>query len=259
MKKYGLIGYPLAHSFSEKFFTEKFANEGLEDCTYEAFPLPHLSDFPELLKANPDLRGLNVTVPHKIGVIYYLDKLDPAAKAIDAVNCIKIVNQHPIEAFFAGELSSLQVKLEGYNTDAYGFEESLKPLLKKHHQKALVLGTGGASRAVIYVLNKLGISYQVVSRRAIKKQISYSKLNADIIKERTLIINTTPLGTYPDVASAPDIPYEFITSKHLLYDLVYNPEETEFLRRGREKGATTKNGLEMLYLQAEKSWEIWNT
>jgi len=258
MRKFGLIGYPLTHSFSKKYFTEKFAKEGFEDCEYEAFPLQSLSDLPDLIKANPDLCGLNVTVPHKIGIIYYLDKLDPAAKAIDAVNCIKIVNQHPVEAFFSGELSSLQVRLEGYNTDAYGFETSLKPLLKKHHTKALILGAGGAARAVAYVLNKLGIAYKHVSRRAIKKQLSYQQVTEDLIRDTLLIVNTTPLGTFPQVDTCPEIPYELLGSKHLLYDLVYNPVETEFLRRGKMQGATVKNGLEMLHLQAEKSWEIWN-
>jgi len=259
MKKYGLIGYPLTHSFSKKFFTEKFLNNGLDDHQYELYPLPNLSDLPELIKSIPDLCGLNVTVPHKIGVMYYLDKIDPAAKQIDAVNCIKIVNHQPVEAFFSGELSSLSVRLEGFNTDAYAFEESLKPLLKKHHQKALVLGTGGASRAVAYVLEKLGIAYHLVSRRNIRKQLSYKKLTADIMNEHLLIINTTPLGTAPNIEECPDIPYESLTSKHLLYDLVYNPPETEFLKRGKAKGAVIKNGLEMLHMQAEKSWEIWNS
>ena len=259
MKKFGLIGYPLAHSFSQKYFTEKFEKEGFEDCEYEIFPMQSLSELPELIKTHPDLCGLNVTVPHKIGVIYYLDKLDPAAKAIDAVNCIKIVNQHPVEAFFSGELSTLQVRLEGYNTDAYGFETSLKPLLKKHHSKALILGAGGAARAVAYVLHKLGISFKHVSRRSIKKQLSYEQLNGDMIKDCTLIINTTPVGTFPHIDECPDISYEHLTPKHLLYDLVYNPVETEFLRRGKQHGAAVKNGLEMLHLQAEKSWEIWNS
>ena len=259
MKKYGLIGFPLAHSFSKQYFTEKFKKEGMEDYVYEAFPLPNISELPDLIKANPDLCGLNVTVPHKIGVLYYMDKIDAAAKAIDAVNCIKIVNSHPVEAFFSGELSSMQMRLEGYNTDAYGFEMSLKPLLHKQHPKALVLGAGGAARAVDYVLNKLGISYVNVSRRAIKKQLSYEQITPEIIKERLLIINTTPVGTFPDITKAPDIPYQYLTSKHLLYDLVYNPVETEFLKRGREHGAVTKNGLEMLHIQAEKAWEIWNS
>ncbi|MBC7745189.1 MAG: shikimate dehydrogenase [Flavobacterium sp.] len=259
MKKFGLIGYPITHSFSKKYFTEKFEKQGFEDCEYEAFPLQNLSDLPELIKANPDLVGLNVTVPHKIGVIYFLDKLDPAAKEIDAVNCIKIVNQHPVEAFFSGELSSLQVRLEGYNTDAYGFEMSLKPLLHKHHHKALILGAGGAARAVAYVLHKLGITYTHVSRRSIKKQLSYKQLSKDIIRDNLLIINATPVGTYPHIEAFPDIPYEFLTSKHLLYDLVYNPAETVFLNRGKEYGAEVKNGLEMLHLQAEKAWDIWNS
>lgn len=259
MKKYGLIGFPLSHSFSEKYFTEKFKNEGLTDCAYQTFPLPNLSDLDELLKSNPDLCGLNVTVPHKIGVMFYLKEVDPIAREIDAVNCIKIVKSRPVESFFTGDFSQLQVRLEGYNTDAYGFEESLKPLLKKHHQKALILGHGGASRAVAYVLKKLDISFRFVSRKAVSKHFTYTQLDEDIMHERLLIINTTPVGTYPEVHEAPQIPYEFLTDKHLLYDVIYNPEETEFLRRGREKGAAIKNGLEMLHLQAEKSWEIWNS
>ena len=259
MKKYGLIGYPLTHSFSKKYFTEKFEREGLDNYEYELYPLPNLSDLPELINSIPDLCGLNVTVPHKIGVMFYLDKVGPAAKEIDAVNCIKIVNHQPVEAFFSGELSSMQVRLEGYNTDAYAFEESLKPLLKKHHSKALILGTGGASRAVAYVLKNLGISFKKVSRRAAGKQLSYKKLDAEILKEYTLIINTSPVGTSPNIAECPEIPYEFLTPKHLLYDLVYNPVETEFLKRGKARGAAIKNGLEMLHLQAEKSWEIWNS
>jgi shikimate dehydrogenase len=259
MKKYGLIGYPLTHSFSKKYFSDKFSKEGYEDREYELYPLQNLSDLPELINDTHDLCGLNVTVPHKIGVMFYLDKIDPAAREIDAVNCIKIVNHQPVEAFFSGELSSMKVRLEGYNTDAFAFEESLKPLLKKYHQKALILGNGGAARAVAYVLNKLDISYKLVSRRAIGKQLKYKQLTADVMKERLLIINTTPLGTAPNIEECPEIPYDLLTSKHLLYDLVYNPEETEFLKRGKEKGANIKNGLEMLHLQAEKSWEIWNS
>lgn len=259
MKKYGLIGYPLSHSFSKKYFSDKFEKEGLEDREYELYPLQHLSDLPELINSTHDLCGLNVTVPHKIGVMFYLDKIDPAARAIDAVNCIKIVNHQPVEAFFSGELSSMKVRLEGYNTDAFAFEKSLKPLLKKHHQKALILGNGGAARAVAYVLNKMDISYRLVSRRAIGKQLSYKQLTPDVMKERLLIVNTTPLGTAPNIEECPDIPYELLTPQHLLYDLVYNPTETEFLKRGKEKGAAIKNGLEMLHLQAEKSWEIWNS
>jgi shikimate dehydrogenase len=218
-----------------------------------------VSDVQELISQNPDLCGLNVTIPHKIGIMYYVDKVSPEAKAIDAVNCIKIINQKPVESFFTGEITSMKVRLEGHNTDAYGFEASLKPLLKKHHDKALVLGSGGASRAVCFVLDKLHIDYQLVSRKSGRKQIKYAQLNQNMMKEHTLIINTTPLGMSPDVTSCADIPYEFITAKHLLYDLVYNPSETEFLKRGKERGATIKNGEEMLHLQAEKAWEIWNS
>ena len=259
MKKYGLIGYPLTHSFSKRYFTEKFEKEELDNYQYDLYPLPNLSDLPDLIKGIPELCGLNVTVPHKIGVIFYLDKIDPAAKEIDAVNCIKIVNHQPVEAFFSGELSSMKVRLEGYNTDAFAFEASLKPLLKKHHQKALILGNGGAARAVAYVLNKLGISYRLVSRRAIGKQLAYSKLDADVMSERLLIVNTTPLGTAPNIKECPDIPYDLLGPRHLLYDLVYNPAETEFLKRAKARGASIKNGIEMLHLQAEKSWEIWNS
>jgi shikimate dehydrogenase len=259
MKKFGLIGFPLGHSFSKKYFTEKFESQGLTDHKYELFPLENISDVQELIIANADLCGLNVTIPHKIGIMFYLDKVTPEAKAIDAVNCIKIIKQKPVESFFTGEFTSMKVRLEGHNTDAYGFEASLKPLLKKFHNKALVLGSGGAARAVTFVLDKLNIDFKVVSRKSIRKQIKYSQLNQSMIKEHLLIINTTPLGMSPDVTSCPDIPYEHLTDRHLLYDLVYNPAETEFLKRGKDKGATIKNGEEMLHLQAEKAWEIWNS
>lgn len=259
MKKFGLIGYPLKHSFSKQYFNEKFEKEGLKDYHYELLPLPNISDLPDLLKQQPELCGLNVTIPHKIGVMFYLDKISPEAKEIDAVNCIRIVKSNPVESFFSGEMCMKKVQLEGYNTDVYGFEESLKPLLKKQHSKALVLGNGGAARAVFYVLKKLGIDYDVVSRRANPKQLSYGQLNREIIEAHPLIINTTPLGTFPKIDEKPEIPYEFIDKRHLLYDLVYNPEETAFLKEGKKGGATIKNGLEMLHLQAEKNWEIWNS
>ena len=259
MKKFGLIGFPLGHSFSKKYFTEKFEREGLKDCVYELFPIENVSEVQELISQNPDLCGINVTIPHKIGIMYYIDKVSPEAKAIDAVNCIKIIKQKPVESFFTGEFTSMKVRLEGYNTDAFGFEASLKPLLKRHHNKALVLGSGGAARAVSFVLDKLGIDYKIVSRKAARKQIKYSQLTQSLMKEHLLIINTTPLGMSPDISSCADIPYEYITAKHLLYDLVYNPSETEFLKRGKEKGAAIKNGEEMLHLQAEKAWEIWNS
>lgn len=258
MKKYGLIGYPLSHSFSKKYFQEKFEREGLTDCSYDLFPLENLSDFEKFINSHPDLCGLNVTIPHKIGVMFYLDKIDPSAKAIDAVNCIKIIKQKPVESFFTGELSSIKVRLEGHNTDYYGFEASLKPLLKKHHNKALILGSGGSSRAIAYALSRLGIDYKIVSRRKARKQISYTDINKSLMSDHLLIINTTPLGLSPAVDTYPDIPYEYLTSHHLLYDLIYNPPITEFLRRGMEQGAMIKNGEEMLHLQAERSWEIWN-
>lgn len=259
MKKFGLIGYPLGHSFSKKYFTEKFEQERLKDHVYELFPMQNISDIEQLLKDNPDLCGLNVTIPHKIGVMFYLDKVHPDAKAIDAVNCIKIVSNKPVESFFTGELSAFKVHMEGYNTDAHGFEASLKPLLKRHHQKALVLGSGGAARAVTFVLEKLRIDYTIVSRKKGRKQISYSELTQDMMNDHLLIINTTPLGQTPDTDACAEIPYSFLGPKHLLYDLVYNPAKTEFLKRGEDRGAAIKNGEEMLHLQAEKAWEIWNS
>ncbi|WP_345950064.1 MULTISPECIES: shikimate dehydrogenase [unclassified Mucilaginibacter] len=260
MKQYGLIGYPLTHSFSKKYFSEKFEREKIEDHKYDLYELSNLSDFPELLRANPDLCGLNVTVPHKIGVMFYLDWVEPEAKEVDAVNCIRITSESPITAVFSGEvgIKDHEFRLEGFNTDVYGFETSLKPLLRPHHTQALILGTGGASRAVKHVLGKLNIYSTYVSRESDAGRILYEDLTAEHIANHKLIINTTPLGMSPNVDRCPDIPYEHLTSDHLLYDLIYNPEETLFLQKGREKGAATKNGYDMLLLQAEKSWEIWN-
>jgi shikimate dehydrogenase len=239
MKVYGLIGYPLSHSFSKGFFAEKFAKENIKDCTYETFPIPSIEEFNSL----PEVSGLNVTIPYKEVVIPYLDELSPAAADIQAVNCIRFENG---------------VKT-GYNTDAIGFRRSLEPLLKAHHTKALVLGTGGAAKAVQYVLRALDIPYKLVSRNASLKAMAYSELTKTVMEEYTVIINTTPLGMYPNVDAAPEIPYELLTSHHLLYDLIYNPAVTSFLQKGADKGATTKNGHEMLILQAEASWEIWNS
>ncbi len=260
MKKYGLIGFPLTHSFSKKYFTEKFEKEGIEDHSYELFELENLSDFPEFIKANTGLCGLNVTIPHKIGAVFYTNWLEPEAKKVEAINCIKIIKESAIETAFSGEVGFVDqdFRLEGYNTDIHGFENSLKPLLKLQHNKALVLGNGGATRAVKYVLKKLRIPYLVVSRRPKLTHISYEQVTAEMIKNYKLIINTTPLGTAPDLAAFPPIPYEAITNQHLLYDLIYNPEKTVFLQKGEAQGATIKNGYEMLVLQAEKSWEIWN-
>lgn len=257
MKKFGLIGFPLGHSFSKQYYTEKFKELALTDYRYELYPIQTLSELPSLLKEETELCGLNVTIPHKIGVLYYLDWISAEAKMVNAVNCIKIIKKNPLEDFFSGECSLEPTRLHGYNTDVFGFEESLKPLLKKHHNRALILGNGGAARAVMYVLKKLDIDYKVVSRKATHYQLSYKDLSYQTIKKYPLIINTTPVGTYPDVHHSLDLPFHAINEQHLLYDLIYNPEETEFLRLGREQGASIKNGREMLELQAEKNWEIW--
>lgn len=238
--QYGLIGFPLSHSFSPKWFSEKFAAEGI-DATYKAFPLENIESINDLL-ANYPLKGLNVTIPYKTGVIDFLDELSPEVGTIGAVNCIDIRNG----------------KRKGYNTDIIGFEQSLTPLLQPHHAKALVLGTGGAAKAVNYVLDKLGIERQSVSRNKTETTLTYQDLTEEIISSHTLIINTTPLGMPPNEDDAPPIPYNHITEKHLLYDLIYNPEETKFLQLGKQQRATTKNGHEMLILQAEASWNIWN-
>ena len=242
MKVYGLIGYPLSHSFSKGFFAEKFAREGIRNCMYESFPIPEISELPALLAQYPDLQGLNVTIPYKQAVMSYLDELSPAAAQIGAVNCIHFKEGRKI----------------GYNTDAIGFRRSLEPLLQPHHNKALVLGTGGAAKAVQYVLEGLNIPYKLVSRQASADAISYEQLDAATMTSHTLIVNTTPLGMYPNVSAAPALPYEQLTDKHLLYDLIYNPAVTAFLQQGADRGATIKNGHEMLILQAEASWEIWN-
>lgn len=243
MRTFGLIGYPLEHSFSKNFFDKKFEAEGITDCTFELFSIENITMFPELLYNNSTLRGLAVTIPYKQQILKYLDELGPVATEINAVNCIRFHNG----------------KLIGYNTDAVGFEKSLLPLLKPHHKKALVLGTGGGSKSVMYILEKLGISVLNVSRHEIMGNVTYGELNEDYIREHTLIVNCSPLGMYPNVETFPSIPYEFISEDHLLYDLVYNPERTLFLELGKDRGAATKNGYEMLVLQAEENWRIWNS
>jgi shikimate dehydrogenase len=246
MKKYGLIGYPLTHSFSKRYFTEKFETEKI-DSTYENFEIDNISKFPEIIKNNPELAGLNVTIPYKEQVIPFLDELNDSAKEIGAVNTVKIIK------------TANGTFLKGFNTDTFGFETSLKPLLKDHHKQALILGTGGASKALKYVLRKLGIEFISASIEELKEnEIRYEAIDEKMMRERLLIINATPLGTYPKVETFPNIPYEFITEKHLLFDLVYNPEVTQFMAKGLQKGATVKNGYEMLLNQAIKSYEIWN-
>lgn len=246
MRKFGLIGYPLGHSFSKKYFTAKFEREGLTDCQFDLYEIPQIADFPEILKANPELEGLSVTIPYKEQVIPFLDDLDPACAAIGAVNCIQIKNG----------------KLTGYNTDYIGFKDSLNNWLGGERPKALVLGTGGASKAVNQALRDLGIAYTVVSRtaNAAKNQIDYTELKQDPqhLQQHHLIINTTPLGTYPNTEQMPEINPDWITAKHKVYDLVYNPEKTFLMRSLEARGALVKNGLEMLELQAEAAWKIWN-
>jgi shikimate dehydrogenase len=247
MKKYGLIGFPLTHSFSKRFFTEKFETEKI-DSTYDNFEIDNISKFPDILKNNPELTGLNVTIPYKEQVIPFLNELNDSAKEIGAVNTIKI--QQTESGLF----------LKGFNTDTFGFETSLKPLLKQHHKKALILGTGGASKALKYVLTNLGIEFISASIEELKEnEIRYEEIDEKIMSERFLIINATPLGTYPKTEAFVNIPYQFITEKHLLFDLVYNPEVTQFMAKGIQKGATVKNGYEMLLNQAIRSYEIWNS
>lgn len=260
MKKYGLIGFPLSHSFSKKFFTQKFLDENITDSVYDLYTLEHIKDLQDLLDVHPDLCGLNVTVPHKKHVLKYLDWIEHDARNAGAVNCIRVIKQSPLSAAFSGDvgIEGHDFRLEGFNTDLYGFEMSLKPLLKSHHTDALVLGDGGAAQAVKCVLQNLEINYRIVTRKAHGNNLLFKDLKPSDIKAHTLIINTTPLGTAPNEDEFPPIPYEAITDDHLLYDLVYNPPQTMFLRKGAERGATPKNGYEMLVLQAEKSWEIWN-
>ncbi len=246
MRKYGLIGYPLGHSFSKKYFTEKFVREGLGDAVYETYPLENLELFPELIENTDGLKGLNVTIPYKTSILKFLSETDNDASAAGAVNVIKIYTAED------------RKKLKGFNTDIYGFRESLLPLIGSKSCSALILGTGGSSLAVRYVLEMLEINYISVSRISSENNITYNELTADHIRENKLIINTTPLGMFPDIDSCPDIEYDALTDKHILFDLVYNPEMTKFLQRGKDRGCKVKSGLEMLYLQAERSWMIWN-
>lgn len=243
MRQFGLIGFPLSHSFSKGYFANYFLTENILDAQYDNFPIESIDLLPGLWDNNPTLNGLNVTIPYKKLVIPFLQHTSPVVQAIQACNCIRR---------FQGELY-------GYNTDVIGFEQSLLPFLQPHHQKALILGTGGAAAAVEWVLKKLGISYQLVSRTASEGCITYADLSSEVIAAHTLLIHTSPVGMYPNVEEAPNLPYEGITPKHHLYDLVYNPAATKFLTLGAAQGASTQNGLEMLHLQANASWEIWNS
>ncbi|WP_343485816.1 shikimate dehydrogenase [Allomuricauda sp. d1] len=240
--RYGLVGRHISYSFSKGYFTEKFKELGLSGHSYENFDLDDISEFESLIAENT-LRGLNVTIPYKEAVIPFLDAVAETAQEIGAVNTIEFSENRCI----------------GHNTDAFGFQKSLEPLLQSHHNKALILGTGGASKAVAHVLESLGIVYTFVSRSVKKDSYDYGQLDKNIMSEHHIIVNCTPLGTHPNIDEKPEIPYQYLDSRHLLYDLIYNPEKTAFLSEGEKRGCMIKNGLEMLQLQAEKSWQIWNS
>ena len=243
MRLFGLLGYPLTHSFSQTYFTQKFLSMGMgEELCYENFSIPDIDELPDLLIQKKYLNGFNVTIPYKKQVLPFLHELTPEVAEMGACNCVRIENK----------------KLIGYNTDIIGFENSLKPFLQKQHTHALILGTGGAAAAVEFVLRKLNIVFLNVSRTATNQTIQYNQLNKEVLSQYQLIINTSPVGQYPNVEASPLIPFEFLGPKHHLYDLIYNPTETQFLLKGKAQGASVQNGYEMLVLQAEESWRIWN-
>ncbi|MHA4847672.1 shikimate dehydrogenase family protein [Flavitalea antarctica] len=244
MRRFGLIGYPLGHSFSRKYFSDKFANEGITGCEYQLFPIENIELLPGLLENYPDLEGLNVTIPYKKDVLAYLTDTSKLPAGLNACNCIRIKD---------GQLT-------GFNTDVTGFRLSISGMLKPHHKHALILGNGGATAAVKYALGELGLHYSVVSRRrSVDVDLIYEEIDEAIMSKYSVIINTTPLGTIPDVHLAPEIPYDLLAPDHLLYDLVYNPEVTTFMKQGQLRGASVKNGYDMLVIQAEESWKIWNS
>jgi shikimate dehydrogenase len=242
-KRFGLLGRNISYSFSKSYFTEKFSKENCIGYTYENFDIQEIASFTELIKDNHNLKGLNVTIPYKESVIPFLDKLSKKAFLIGAVNTIKITKKG---------------KIKGYNTDYYGFKKSLEPLLKSHHKKALILGTGGASKGVAFALDELEIAYTFVSRSAKENTIGYDQINSTTFDNFQIIINATPVGTSPNTEAFPLLPYESFTVNHIAFDLIYNPAETQFLRKAKEKGTQIKNGYDMLVFQAEKAWEIWN-
>jgi shikimate dehydrogenase len=239
---FGLIGFPLSHSFSKKYFSEKFTKEDIKDCSYDLFPIESIDLFPKLISEHPELRGLNVTIPYKEQVLPFLSERSIAVKEIGACNCIRIKGQ----------------ELIGYNTDVLGFEKMIMPYLRPYHNNALILGTGGAAKAVAWVFNKLGIDYTYVSRKQNDTSVQYLSLNRAYLNKNAIIVNTTPIGMSPYVEDSPVIPYEFISDTHLCIDLIYNPAKTLFLAKAEARGATILNGLEMLIVQAEESWNIWN-
>ncbi len=243
MKVYGLVGKNIDYSFSKKYFTERFENTNAIDCEYRNFDIATIDDFCALTKNNPDIAGLNVTIPYKESVIPFLDSLSKKAAAIGAVNVIRFKkNGH----------------LKGYNSDYFGFKKAIKPLLQPHHKKALILGTGGSSKAVAFALSELDISYTFVSRDPAKSAVTYDRINETTFENFQIIINCTPLGTTPNISEFPPIPFQYLTKRHIAFDLIYNPVESTFLKKARLKGVTTINGLNMLVYQAEKAWKIWN-
>lgn len=245
-EEYGLIGHPLGHSFSAAFFAQKFATEGI-DASYHNFDLTTIDEVEDMLSTHPRLRGFNVTIPYKQAILPYLDTVSSEAQEIGAVNVVKVVHDDE------GKRS-----LHGFNSDVVGFSRSIAPLLQPHHTKALVLGTGGASRAIVYGLKQLGISATLVSRRPCEGQLTYADINAQVLQAHTVVVNCSPIGMHPHVDEAPALPYELLSERHLCYDLVYNPSTTAFMQRSAAQGATVKNGLEMLHLQALAAWEVWN-
>ena len=245
MDKYGLIGYPLGHSFSISYHNQRFADEGI-NAKYVNFEIPSIDELPEVLSSNPELKGLNVTIPYKEKVMEFLDYISPEARAIGAVNVIKVIHE------------GKNIILKGYNSDVIGFTKSIEPMLEPYHKKALILGTGGASKAVNYGLKALGLETVYVSRYERPNTIQYDKITPDVVEEYNVIVNCTPIGMYPHTEECPDLPYEAMNENNILYDLIYNPDETLFMKRGAQYGAQTKNGLEMLLLQAFASWEFWN-
>ena len=242
-KQFGLVGKNISYSFSKNYFTEKFSTEHFIGCSYENFDIQTIEEFSSLIKNSPNLKGLNVTIPYKESIIPFLDKLSKKATEIGAVNVVRFTKKR---------------KLKGYNSDYYGFGKSLKTVLKPNHKNALILGTGGAAKAVAYALKMLKIEYTFVSREPSEKTIDYNRINETTFDNFQIIINCTPLGTSPNIDAFPPIPYDYFTEKHIAFDLIYNPEETVFLQKAKSKGAIIKNGYEMLVFQAEKSWKIWN-
>ena len=249
MKTFGLIGHRLGYSFSRKFFTDKFQQENLKDFEYVNFELDSIQEFPGIFDQGKEICGLNCTIPYKQQIMQYLDEIDAESSQVGAVNTVKIT------------WNNGKRFLKGFNTDVYGFEHSLSPMLESKHQRALILGTGGASKAIKYILHKLNIDFisATIEEECFEKEIRYDQINEQLLKEYLIVIHATPVGTFPNVDQCPDIPYEYITKDHVCFDLVYNPEETMFLRQSKEQGAKIKNGLEMLHLQANRAWEIWNS